>query len=418
MNAIARHLHSLLRRTEGQVGITFALMAIPLLSVTGVAIDYTRALQARSTLQHAADAAALSAARQGNYTQAERREMASAMFKAHLATKGIQQEIAPVIDVEGQTIDIDAAMDVPTTFARIAGHDTFTVAARSRALASNAMTIGGTACVLALNESQSQAFSLNGNTEYQAIDCATYTNSDDSWSMRAVGISQGEASAFYTAGGVSGESNFAPPPIVDQPRLADPLADLQAPYASACSSKSKSTSLKKGNHVVNPGTFCGGLKVQAQANVQFNPGIYVMKNGPLELSSGSSSWGDGVHFHFIGDDAHLKVRGGADADFKAMTSGEYAGILFAQHPDAAPGAVSDVQGGGHVRLVGALYFPTQQVDVGGNGDLGLTTDAWAIIADKIRVHGNGQVRLKADFAAAGFPEILPKIGLKPPHLTR
>ena len=62
MNAITRHLQSLLRRTEGQVGITFALMAIPLLSVTGVAIDYTRALQARSTLQHAADAADLSAA--------------------------------------------------------------------------------------------------------------------------------------------------------------------------------------------------------------------------------------------------------------------------------------------------------------------------------------------------------------------
>jgi hypothetical protein len=177
------------------------------------------------------------------------------------------------------------------------------------------------------------------------------------------------------------------------------------------------TSLKKGNHVVNPETFCGGPTVQPQANVEFTPGIYVIKNGALELSSGSDSWGNGLHFHFIADDAHLEVRGSAHSDFKAMTSGEYAGILFAQ-PPAAHGAVSDVQGGGNVRLDGALCFPTQQVDVGGNGDLGLTTQAWAIIANKVRVHDNGKVRLKADFAAEGFPQILPKIGLKQPHLTQ
>jgi hypothetical protein len=75
-------------------------------------------------------------------------------------------------------------------------------------------------------------------------------------------------------------------------------------------------------------------------------------------------------------------------------------------------------GNGNVRLDGALYFPTQQVNVGGNGDLGLTADAWAIIANKVRVHGNGKVRLKADFAVDGFPEILPKISLEPPHLTQ
>jgi hypothetical protein len=188
------------------------------------------------------------------------------------------------------------------------------------------------------------------------------------------------------------------------------------PYATSCSSKAKGTSLEKGNHVINPGTFCGDPKVQSPASVEFTPGIYVIKNGALELSSGSDSWGNEVHFHFIDDDAHLKARGGAHADFNAMTSGEYAGILSRSPP--AHGAVSDVQGGGNVRLDGALYFPTQQVDVGGNGDLGLTTDAWTIIADKVRVHGNGKAHLKADFAVDGFPEILPKISLKPLHLTQ
>ncbi|MGE0856881.1 MAG: hypothetical protein AB7L18_12395, partial [Hyphomicrobiaceae bacterium] len=139
--------------------------------------------------------------------------------------------------------------------------------------------------------------------------------------------------------------------------------------------------------------------------------------GALEMTSGSSSYGRDVHFHFVGDGAHLKVRGGADADLQAMTWGTYGGILFAQDPFASPGDVSDVQGGGTMKLVGALYFPTQEVDVGGNGNLGLETDAWAIIADTIRVHGNGQVRLKANFAALGMPDILPKVSPKSPRLT-
>lgn len=422
MRAITRaflaRLAGFRRHQGGNVGITFALSAVPLLSLSGIALDYTRALKSEHMLQTAADAAALSAARQGNYSDQQRRDMAEAMFEAHMSANGLKDTVTPQIGVSGQTINIDIALDVPTTFARLAGQSSFRVAAHAQAIASNGMVTGGTACVLALNATASDAFSINGTTDYKAVDCSTYSNSTASTSLRAVGVASAEATAFYTAGEVSGESRFEPPPLVDQPPLANPLEDLPEPSSSACSSNAKGTSLKKGSHVLNPGTFCGGLKLQAQAVVDFNPGIYVIKNGQFEISSGASAYGEGVHFHFVGSGATLKVRGGADADFKAPTTGTYAGILFAQEPDASPGDVSDVQGGGTVRLVGALYFPTQQVDVGGNGDLGLLTDAWAIIADKVRVHGNGQVRLKADFTSVGFPEILPKIGLKPPHLTQ
>lgn len=418
MQKLFELLSGLALRRDGNVAVTFAMMAVPLISVSGIAVDYSRALQARTLLQGAVDAAALSGAQSGSFTSGERRSIAEGVFTARMNAAGIGEDVETHVDVSGETISITAHHGVPATFVRIAGWDEIDIEVTATAISSNGPAIGGNICVLSLDAYASEAFSLNGTTDYAAVDCATYSNSNASWSMRGVGGATASATGFYTAGQAEGEDSFTPRPLEYQPRMADPLAALPVPPSTSCGTKDKGTTYGQGEHDIYPGTFCGGLKLGAHANATFHAGIYVIKNGELELSSGSYSYGRDVHFHFVGSNAHLKVRGGADADLKAMTTGTYAGILFAQDPAASPGDVSDVQGGGTVKLVGALYFPTQQVDVGGNGDLGLETDAWAIIASRIRVHGNGQVRLKANFAAEGFPEILPKIASKPPHLTQ
>lgn len=117
-----------------------------------------------------------------------------------------QDGVTPQIDVHGQAVEFQVTISVPTTFARIAGQESFQVEAHARALASN------------------------DTTDYEAIDCSTYTNSTDSWSMCAVGNSLRRSSAFYSAGGVSGETNFNPPPLVDQP----PFKIRLPPAAALC----------------------------------------------------------------------------------------------------------------------------------------------------------------------------------------
>ena len=54
---------SISRDDSGNVGIIFALMIIPILGITGLAVDYGRTITARSQLQNATDSAALAAVR-------------------------------------------------------------------------------------------------------------------------------------------------------------------------------------------------------------------------------------------------------------------------------------------------------------------------------------------------------------------
>lgn len=60
-----------------------------------------------------------------------------------------QDGVTPQIDVHGQAVDFQVTISVPTTFARIAGQESFQVEAHARALASN------------------------DTTDYEAIDCST-----------------------------------------------------------------------------------------------------------------------------------------------------------------------------------------------------------------------------------------------------
>jgi Flp pilus assembly protein TadG len=408
-----------LNNREGNVGILFAFLAVPMAAMSGLAIDYSRAVQVERRMQAAADAAVLGGAGAINLTKEQRVTLAKELFAANLQRNTITQTVMPTVTFAGSKLSVSGTAHVPASFAAIAGWDHIKITASATALAAQRNGPGGKVCVLALNQSDPEAFSVNGTTDFKAIDCITYANSTSDSAYRAVGTSTAEATAFYTAGDVSGVDSFSPAPFTHQAPVKDMMAGLRAPKSiDDCPINSKPTTLKKGHHTLKEGTYCGGLTLNAQADVKFEGGTYVIKNGELELSGGSWSYGEGVHFHFVGPNAHLKVRGGANVEFSAKRDGEYGGILFAQHPDAAPGETSDIQGGGRVKFGGLLYFPTQTVEIGGNGDLGLETDAWAIIADKIRVHGNGQVRIKAKFEDNDLPDILPVVEPKPSYLVQ
>src|SRR5262245_26579289 len=70
----------------GNVAIIFALALIPMITGLGMAIDYSRASAARTSLQHALDSAVLAGARDGSSAWAA---TAANVFKSNLETKPI-----------------------------------------------------------------------------------------------------------------------------------------------------------------------------------------------------------------------------------------------------------------------------------------------------------------------------------------
>ncbi len=403
MSWFRQSVHSFANCARGNIGILFALTIVPIAGAAGIAIDYRQALNAEAELQAAVDAAAVSAAKSA-VARAERSGIAQAVFNANMKTSKLASGATSGVTVTPEQVTVSATVDVPTTLMSILGYTSMNVNVQSIASMGTYYGTVGSVCVLSLSGTANSAFYGNGTTLFEAIDCAVYSNSEGPESLRAVGTPSVSASSFCTVGGFDVSSDFLPMPTTDCSPLPDPLAGLTAPASDDCDASAKGTSVKQGEHTLSPGTFCGGLETQANADVTFEPGIYVIKNGPLNFKSQSISAGTGVMFYLTGSDAALNVDGGATVDFQAPTSGPYAGLMFVQDRDSNAGATSIVQGGGTVNFVGALYFPTQTLEISGNGDIGQDSDAWTMIADMVQLKGNGTVRMKADYADAGMPD--------------
>ena len=386
---------------RGTVGILFGLIAIPLLILIGVAIDYGRAMNAHESLQIAGDMAAIAAAAMRDGTQAQQTDRAIAIFKANTADKNIGN-VESGIAIDGGKFTFSATADLSTPFMAIMGLKALTIATRSEAIAKND---GGMACMLALNASASDAIHVQGTNNVTAPDCWAWANSISGQAITGTGSARAVAAGFCTMGGAMERANYQPTPRTHCANLSDPYASLAAPPVGTCSFNNKT--LSNGTYTLNPGVFCGGLDVQAQAIATFKPGVYIIKDGPLNFQAGSTGYGNGVVFYFTGSASTLQLRGGANVDLTAPSDGALGGFLFVQDRAASVGATTQIQGGGHVKISGVLYMPTQVVNIAGNGDLNLESKMFAMVADRFTLQGNGTLSLKVDYQGAGLPNVLP-----------
>lgn len=405
---IGSHLASCLERfgkcRSGNTAMLFALSAIPLFGAAGVALDYGHAHSAKAELQAAADAAVISASKADTDSSA-RANIAKSVFASNVANRAFIASAIPKVTTTSGGVSLTASASVPTSFTRVFGYQKIEINATSSAAAGKNFGGGGPACVLALSETDDGAFYVNGTTSFEAINCSVYSNSNAAESLRAVGDPTVSAKSFCTVGGYDINGNFLPLPTAGCSAVPDPFAHLPAPASDECDGTEKATVVKKGEYTLSPGTYCGGLELMAQADATLEPGIYVVKGGPLIFRSGSATVAHGVVFYVTGTKAGVSVDGGADLDLIAPATGIYKGMAMMQDAAANPYTISEIQGGGAVKLSGALYFPTQSLQIGGNGNLGQNADAWAIVAHKVQLKGNGTVRIEVKFEDKGLPQM-------------
>lgn len=118
---------------EGAVSVIFALVLVPLLLSAGAAIDYSRAADARATLNAAADAAALSAVTSSALPlpPGQARQRALDVFNARVAGTPFVGRVRPRVQVDDadrrRTATVSYEADVATTIMQIARIATMTV---------------------------------------------------------------------------------------------------------------------------------------------------------------------------------------------------------------------------------------------------------------------------------------------------
>ena len=125
-----QHLIASFRRSDsGNIAVLFAIAAVPIISFVGMAIDYTRANSARSSMQAALDSTALMLAKDltdGTITASQITTKATAYFTAlYTNTDAKSVVITPTYTTPGgsqpATILVNGSGSVNTEFMRVAG---------------------------------------------------------------------------------------------------------------------------------------------------------------------------------------------------------------------------------------------------------------------------------------------------------
>ncbi|GEP03010.1 hypothetical protein MOX02_10480 [Methylobacterium oxalidis] len=348
------------------MAVIFGLSATVLLGMAGGAADYARLVQRRGQLQAAVDAGALAG---GNALKLAASSRASIVGLTEqvirdAAKAPADQSLRLTVTVPDDKTSVYARAEqtIRLTFGSLVGLGTTQVSAQARANVVGRMRL----CMLALDPSAPGAFLLEKNAAVTASGCSLYSNSKSANGMVGKDSAMARAETICSAGGFNGaRANFAPSPQTDCPVIEDPLKDRAPPPVGDCATLPASAA-KNGKPKANenrvettltlePGTYCGGLKITGSAVVTLRAGVYVMKDGPLIVEQNASLSGTDVSFYFTGNKGGLLFDKKTTVSLTAPTTGVMAGLLMTE--DRAVSApvdpVVDVVNG----VVGALTAP-------------------------------------------------------------
>jgi hypothetical protein len=378
---------------RGTVAVVMALAIIPVLGMTGLAIETGLWYAQRRNLQTAADAGALGAAFEIAAGGSNLRSAATMDAGRNGFSAGSGSTIAvnnPPLSgpYAGSSLAVEVIVTRQQTLLLSSLFLNGPMTVKARAVA-NAGTPGDS-CILALDKVASDTAYFTGSATVNLYGCGITANSVSPQALAVSGSADVSAQFIQTAGGysVSGSGTLtAGEKLTNAAQTTDPYADLTAPAAGSCTSPPGGK-----DFTLNPGTYCGGLSLQG--DVTLNPGVYVINGGTLKMNAQANVIGSGVTIILTGNSsigyADVDINGGATVGISAPTSGTWAGIAFYGDRRAPIGGTSKFNGGSTTNFTGALYFPSQEVDfTGGNKSDG--SGCTRIVADVVKFTGNSEI---------------------------
>lgn len=323
--------------SKGTVAMTVGILAVPLLMVSALSVDYMIYSNQRGELQAAADAAALASVKELSLNGAKTAAIQAAADQYAKVTFYSDKEISrksagtltisTVPDFEINEVTVELSYEWAPFMAHLMSRDVTPIVTKATAgLSGESLT-----CVIGLMPPQRLAKSsihLDNSSNILANGCAVFSNSTSKYGLRADQNAQLSASTICSAGGVlqfGARAKFTPTPITDCPEIEDPLVGRVAPSATACKENSLVIS---SDTVLTPGTYCGGVTINGTSNVTLSPGIYVFDDGPLIVADNAKLIGSGVTLTFTGNNSVFEFKPNTTIDLAAPDTGPTAGILM------------------------------------------------------------------------------------------
>jgi len=236
-------------------------------------------------------------------------------------------------------------------------------------------------CVLGLDETASATVTSLGNVNLDAEDCGIAVNSNSSTALSFGGNSKVELGEVKLVGDyelTGGSVDFSYKKMLTEASATkDPYVDLDLPVFASCSDAQQNAgpSLYTDDTTLDPGVFCGGLKISGNDNVILNPGTYIMDGGDFESTGNGTIVAIGVTIILTnsgttsyGSYGNIKITGAKDIRLSAPTSGDYNDIAVYQDRLADEGSTyNKIKGTVGLEVDGAIYTPQRKLEFGGNG---------------------------------------------------
>lgn len=396
----------LFHNQDGSISIFWAVVLPFVIGAIGLGVDaglwYTKA---RAT-QTIVDGATISAGRSVSGTASE-----SAMLDlvtAELARNGITTADGSTISVNfppdnGSYAGNSSAVEVIITrpqnrmFSVIALGSDLTGTTRSVAYRQTS----GSACLLALEDIQSEALDFTGSVTINLSGCALASNSTHTASIDIGGNATINASQLYSAGGIRKTGSYSvttdEPDSTFSPALSDPYSGTTTPSFSGCDENNKALTGSFGTVTLSEGVYCNGLDLSGNGTVNLNPGTYIIDRGTFNVNGGvtlngtgvaiilTSSTGSNYADSHINGSAIVNLSAPSSNDTSGSVTGNFSGIAFYRDRNADEETIS-WNGGASMNITGALYFPNDIFQHNGNASVASTCTQ--IIAKQIVLKGD------------------------------
>jgi Flp pilus assembly protein TadG len=381
----------------------FAVAAPVILGMVGLGIDYSLMTRERSKMQVAADAAALAAAGELHLAQSSMNNvpaLAQTYAQANLASSAPElgaQVKATVID-NGKAVRVVITASHQSMLARVISQGSVTLGVQAIARISGGYPI----CGIGLDPMAPGTIHLESEARVFAPKCAVYSNSSSREGIKAVQSAVLTAAVICSAGGkVGSRANFTPMPQTDCPVMPDPLASRPSPVVGGCNTTDK---VVDGLTVtLSPGTYCNGLKVTGGANVKLNPGLYVIKDGPLVVDRNSTLQGTNVGFYLAGDRTTLTFGSDTTINLTAPKDGPLSGILLFEDRAAPHLRQHKILSNDARILLGTIYLSRGRLVVDAKKPIADKSAYTIVVVRRLEVFSGPTLVLNSDYSASDVP---------------
>ena len=353
---------------RGTVAVMTALLAVPLIGLSALAVDVGVWMLNKGAMQGAADQAVLAAAlarASGDDPVREARSIAAAHGFVHNPAGGSRATTVVVgRPTAGRLNATEDALEVVITQPQqsylsgvIVGFTAPVASARSVAA-----PVGADTCIVALAPSGT-SFSVNHTSSVTSNGCNVYVNSTSSCALMVNNVSRVTAADMFLGGSagckafpstITGQQHVSSPPVKDPYRLRAMPTPAPTP---AC------TPIFVGRYSPPsrpPGTYCS-IYVTEQATLRLSSGIYIIDGGNVEVDNQSSIIGDDVTIILTSRNGIYKdvlISNSSNVKITAMKKGPTRGIALWIDGRGTGGVKVNVS---TLAVTGAIYAPNAGV---------------------------------------------------------